>query len=163
MKCSLLCVGTELLLGQIVDTNSTYIGEKLSNAGIGSYEHRRVGDNAERIATAVTEMLERADALIVTGGLGPTHDDITRDVLASVMDVELVRNDEIVAKMRTFFAQRNREMPDNNLRQAMVPHGAHVMENPLGTAPGLKCPVTRDNATKQVYLLPGVPHEMNTC
>lgn len=160
MICGVLCVGTELLLGQITDTNSVYLGEKLADAGISSFEHRRVGDNPERIAKAVTEMLETADALIVTGGLGPTHDDITREVLATVMGVDVVIDQEIVSEMRKFFSKRNREMTENNVRQAGVPVGAKLMKNPLGTAPGLICPVKVKGVTKNVYLTPGVPHEM---
>ncbi len=160
MICSVLCVGTELLLGQIDDTNSTFIGEHLSRAGILSYEHRRVGDNPERIAHAMTDMLFSADALIVTGGLGPTHDDITREVTADVMGVELKLDEEIVAEMKEFFAQRNRTMSDNNMRQAMVPVGATPLKNPLGTAPGLLCPVIVGGKEKTIYLTPGVPYEM---
>lgn len=160
MICSVLCVGTELLLGQIDDTNSTYIGESLSRAGILSYEHRRVGDNAERIAHAITDMLFSADALIVTGGLGPTHDDITREVTADVMGVDLEIDEEIVSEMQDFFARRNRTMSENNMRQAMVPKGATPLKNPLGTAPGLLCPLVVGGKEKTVYLTPGVPHEM---
>jgi nicotinamide-nucleotide amidase len=160
MNCSILCVGTELLLGQIHDTNSAYIGEKLAEAGIASFEHRRVGDNEERIIKAVTEMLQSADALIVTGGLGPTHDDITREVLAIVMGVDLEIDLDVVEAMKQRFASRNREMSENNLRQAMVPVGATLMRNPLGTAPGLVCPIEVTGKVKNVFLMPGVPHEM---
>ncbi len=160
MICSVLCVGTELLLGQIQDTNSTFIGEQLAHEGINSYEHRRVGDNPERIARAVTDLLENSDALIVTGGLGPTHDDITREVVAGVMGVDLVINQEVVAQMEALFAKRKRKMTGNNLRQAMVPVGATVIHNPSGTAPGLVCPIEIAGVSKNVYLTPGVPHEM---
>lgn len=161
MICNVLCVGTELLLGQIDDTNSTYIGQQLADSGIRSFEHRRVGDNHERIAIAVTEMLLSADALIVTGGLGPTHDDITREVLADIMGVTLEKDNSIVENMEKFFAKRNRVMPENNIRQAMVPVGADLMRNPLGTAPGLVCPLKVAGKEKTVFLLPGVPHEMH--
>lgn len=156
MICNILCVGTELLLGQIDDTNSAYIAQQLVDAGITSYEHRRVGDNPERIEKAMRELLEVSDVVIVTGGLGPTHDDITRDVAAIVMGAELKQDDNIVEHMRTFFTQRNRAMPDSNLRQALVPVGATPIENCFGTAPGLICPV----GDKVIYLIPGVPHEM---
>lgn len=156
----MLCVGTELLLGQIYDTNSTCISEQLADAGISCYEKRTVGDNPERIAHAVTSMLETSDALIITGGLGPTHDDITREVVADVMGVDLLVDDDVVTNMKEIFAKRNREMTDNNLRQAMVPVGATLLRNPQGTAPGLKCPVTINGKTKNVFLTPGVPHEM---
>lgn len=156
MKCNILCVGTELLLGQIVDTNSQFIAEKLFDAGIESYEQRTIGDNEDRIKKSITELLANADALIITGGLGPTHDDITREVTASVMGVDLILDDAIKNHMQSFFVKRNREMPSSNIRQAMVPQGATVINNKLGTAPGLICPI----AGKHVYLVPGVPHEM---
>lgn len=160
MNCSILCVGTELLLGQIIDSNSSYLGEQLANAGIASYEHRRVGDNEERISKAVLDMLKSADALIVTGGLGPTHDDITREVVAKLMGVELELDQQIVENMEALFKKRNRVMSQNNLRQAMVPKGATILPNKLGTAPGLMCPLLFDGETKNIFLLPGVPHEM---
>jgi len=160
MRCSVLCVGTELLLGQINDTNSTYISERLSEIGISSFEKRTVGDNAERIASAVVDILHESDALIITGGLGPTHDDITREVIADIMGVELLVDEDVVADMKAIFAKRNRQMSDNNIRQAMVPIGAKVLRNPLGTAPGLQCPLKVGGEEKTVFLTPGVPHEM---
>lgn len=160
MICNILCVGTELLLGQIDDTNSSYIARRLSDAGILSYEHRRIGDNHRRLFSEINSMLDDADVLIITGGLGPTHDDITREVMAEVMGVELNQDDEIVEKMKQHFASRNRDMSSNNLRQAMVPDGARVLSNPLGTAPGLKCLLQHNGVEKITYLLPGVPHEM---
>lgn len=141
MRCSVLCVGTELLLGQINDTNSTYISQRLSELGISSFEKRTVGDNPERIASAVVDMLHEADALIVTGGLGPTHDDITREVVADIMGVELEVDESVISDMEAIFAKRNRVMSRNNIRQAMVPIGATVLKNSLGTAPGLECPL----------------------
>lgn len=160
MICGVLCVGTELLLGQITDTNSVYIGELLADSGISSFEHRRVGDNPDRIAKAVTGILETADALIVTGGLGPTPDDITREVLADIMGVDLVLDGDVLESIKESFSSRNKEMSDNNVRQAMVPIGATLMQNPRGTAPGLICPILINGNLKNVYLTPGVPHEM---
>jgi nicotinamide-nucleotide amidase len=154
--CNILCVGTELLLGQIVDTNSSFIAEQLADAGIESYEQRTVGDNPQRIAHVLTSMLGSADAVIVTGGLGPTHDDITREVVAEMMGVELHVDENVMTHMKSIFERRNKDMPESNMRQAMVPEGATVIMNALGTAPGLICPV----ADKFVYLTPGVPHEM---
>jgi len=156
MRCEVVAVGTELLLGQIVDTNSTWIGEQLALIGV---EHRRqskVGDNPERIVACVTEALQRAEAVIVCGGLGPTPDDITREALAAVMGVGLARDEEVAATIRSLFASRGRAMPDNNLRQADVPLGATVIPQRTGTAPGLICPV----GDRVVYAVPGVPHEM---
>lgn len=156
MRCDVLAVGTELLLGQIVDTNSAWIGEQLAGAGIETFEHRRVGDNRSRIVAAMREMLARADALVVCGGLGPTPDDITREAVAELTGVDLERHPELVEEIGRRFGSRGRPMPENNLRQADVPRGAAVLPNPVGTAPGLRA----DAAGKPVYVVPGVPHEM---
>jgi nicotinamide-nucleotide amidase len=155
-SCEVIAVGTELLLGQIVDTNSAWIGERLAANGVSSLHQTKVGDNHARIADAVRVALGRADAVIVCGGLGPTHDDITREAVADVMGVELQLDDEVAERIRALFASRGRAMPDNNLRQALVPTGAQVIPQVRGTAPGLICPV----AGRVVYLVPGVPHEM---
>lgn len=156
MRCEVVAVGTELLLGQIVDTNSSWIGEQLAIAGIDSLFQTKVGDNADRIASALRIALDRSDAVIVCGGLGPTQDDITRDVIADVMGVELVRDPDIEDRIRTMFESRFRHMPDNNLRQADVPEGASIIAQMPGTAPGLVCPV----GDKVIYAVPGVPYEM---
>ncbi len=161
MKCELVAVGSELLLGQIVDTNSSWIGEQLALAGIDSHFHTKVGDNAERIASVLRLALERSDAVIVCGGLGPTQDDITRDVIAEVMGVPLEHDPEVEARIRAMFASRHREMPANNLRQAQVPRGARVMEQQPGTAPGLVCPIGDPVSGKVIYAMPGVPWEMH--
>ncbi len=161
MRCDVLAVGTELLLGHVVDTNSTWIGEQLAAVGIDTFEHRKVGDNLERVAGAVRAMLAEADAVIVCGGLGPTADDITRDAIAVVMGVPLERRDEIVEHIRGRFAAAGLEMSPSNLRQAEVPAGGGVMRNPIGTAPGLCCVVDGpDGAQRVIYAVPGVPHEM---
>ena len=120
MRCEVVAVGTELLLGQIVDTNSSWIGEQLAAAGIDSHFQTKVGDNWQRIADSLRLALSRSDAVIVCGGLGPTQDDITRDVIADVMGVELVRDGVIEERIRQMFAARGRAMPENNLRQAMA-------------------------------------------
>ena len=156
MRCEVVAVGTELLLGQIVDTNSAWMGEQLALHGIEHLRQTKVGDNHQRIVDAIREALARADAVIVCGGLGPTQDDITREAIASVMGVDLVRRDELADVIRELFASRGRTMPDNNLRQADVPHGATAIEQRTGTAPGLICPV----GDKVVYAVPGVPYEM---
>ncbi len=150
-------MGTELLLGQIVDTNSAWIGEQLALAGIDSHFQTKVGDNLDRIMSVLRSALDRSDAVIVCGGLGPTQDDITRDALAAVMGVELRRDPALVEVIAEVFASRGRRMPDNNLAQADVPEGATVIEQRRGTAPGLICPVA---AGKVVYAVPGVPYEM---
>jgi nicotinamide-nucleotide amidase len=156
LSCEVVAIGTELLLGQVVDTNSAWIGEQLAAAGIGSHLQVKVGDNHERIVTALRLALSRADAVIASGGLGPTHDDITREAVAEVMGVALRLDEEVAARIRELFAARGRRMPDNNLRQALVPEGATVIPQTRGTAPGLICPV----GDKVAYVVPGVPHEM---
>ncbi len=156
MRAEVVAVGTELLIGQIVDTNSAWIGEQLALAGIDSTHQVKVGDNVGRIVGVLRAALERADAVVVCGGLGPTHDDVTRDALAEVMGVPLRRDPEALALLESVFAGRNREMPRNNLRQADVPEGATIIPQRLGTAPGLVCPV----GEKVVFAVPGVPFEM---
>lgn len=156
MECETLAVGTELLLGQITNTNAAWIGEQLALRGIDHHRQVVVGDNQARIAAALRDALGRADAVIVCGGLGPTQDDITREAIAEVMGVELRRDESLVEAMRDVFARRGREMPASNLRQADVPVGATPIPQRLGTAPGLICPV----GDKVVYAVPGVPHEM---
>lgn len=156
MRCEVIAVGTELLLGQIVDTNSSWIGEQLALSGIDSHFQTKVGDNAERIASALRIALDRSDAVIMCGGLGPTQDDITRDVIADVLGVALVRRADLEERIRAMFGSRGRAMPENNLRQADVPEGAEVIAEMPGTAPGLVCPV----GDRVVYAVPGVPYEM---
>lgn len=157
MKCNVVAVGTELLLGQIIDTNSSYIGEQLAAAGIASHLQLKVGDNLNRIVEAFQIALKDADAIIVCGGLGPTHDDLTREAIAAVMGTELQHNAEVAAVIEEMFARRQRKMAANNLRQALVPVGATVIPQTRGTAPGLICPV----GDKVIYAMPGVPHEMH--
>ena len=136
MRVDVLAIGTELLLGQIVDTNSSWIGEHLAAAGLDTCEHRKVGDNLGRMVTCLRELLDRADAVIVCGGIGPTPDDVTREAIAEVMGVELERREELIEQIQRIFGGRGRPMPENNLRQADVPVGGDVIPNPIGTAPG---------------------------
>lgn len=157
MRVEIVAVGTELLLGQIPDTNSQWLGERLAANGIASHYHQHVGDNHERIVAAFRIALSRSDAVIVCGGLGPTQDDITRAALAEIMGVDLVRHDDIVDKIRSFFDVRGRTMSENNLLQADVPVGAEIIEQVRGTAPGLICPV----GDQVMYAVPGVPYEMS--
>jgi len=156
MRCEVLAIGTELLLGQIVDSNSAWIGEQLAQSGVDSYEHRVIGDNQTRIVDALRDLLSRSDAVLICGGLGPTQDDLTRDAIAELMGVPLVRQMELAEHIATMFRSRLRDMPQNNLRQADIPEGGDAIPNPIGTAPGLCCPV----ADKVVYAVPGVPYEM---
>ncbi len=156
MRCEVVAIGTELLLGIIVDGNSAWIGEQLALAGIDSHFQVKVGDNFGRIEASIRQALERSDAVICCGGLGPTQDDITRDVIARVMGVEMRRDAAIADKIRKIFESRGRVMSANNLRQADIPVGASPIEQMPGTAPGLVCPV----GDKVVYAVPGVPSEM---
>ena len=156
MRCSVVAIGTELLLGQIVDTNSSWLGEQLAAAGIDSLFQVKVGDNLARIVSTLRATLEDADAIIICGGLGPTHDDITREAIAEIMGVELEMNDEVALVIEQMFTARGRRMPQNNLRQAMVPKGAKIIEQRRGTAPGLICEVGK----KVMYAVPGVPFEL---
>jgi len=159
MRCSVIAVGTELLLGQIVDTNSSWIGERLAANGIDSHVQFKVGDNHRRIVALLRGALDEADAVIMCGGLGPTHDDLTREAIAEVMGVDLEMNDGVADVIREIFSSRGRRMADNNLRQAMVPRGATIIPQTRGTAPGLICPIG-PSGDKVVYAVPGVPHEM---
>ena len=156
MRCEVVAIGSELLLGQIVDTNSSWIGEQLALFGIDSHFQTKVGDNFDRMEFCIRQALNRSDAVICCGGLGPTQDDITRDVIAKIMNAELVRDEAIVDKIRHMFESRGRRMTDNNRRQADIPIGAEPIPHMPGTAPGLYCPIN----DKVIYAVPGVPHEM---
>ncbi len=156
MRVEVLAVGTELLLGQIADTNGAWLGQELAAAGVDSHFHQAVGDNHQRIVLALRTALARSDGVIVCGGLGPTQDDITREAIAEVMNVGLHRDPVVLERIAGFFASRGREMSENNARQADVPEGADVIEQTMGTAPGLICPLGQ----KVVYAVPGVPYEM---
>lgn len=156
MRCNVVAIGTELLLGQINDTNSSWMGEQLAAAGIESHLQLKVGDNLARMEDAIAVALVDADAVIICGGLGPTHDDLTREAIASIMGVELAHDPAVAAVIEEMFARRGRVMAANNMRQALVPVGATVIPQTRGTAPGLICPV----GDKVIYAVPGVPHEM---
>ena len=156
MRVEVVAVGTELLLGQIVDSNSSWIGEQLALAGLDSYFQTKVGDNLDRIVEAMRLCADRSDVVICTGGLGPTQDDLTRDALARLAGVSLVRDEDMVETIMEMFLGRNRPMPSNNLRQADRPEGARFLDTQPGTAPGL---VMEFDGTL-FYALPGVPWEM---
>lgn len=160
MRCDVVAIGTELLLGQITDTNSQWIGEQLAAVGVDSLLQVKVGDNLGRMESVLRSVLAAADAVIVCGGLGPTHDDLTREAIATVMGVELLPNERVADVIREMFASRGRRMAENNLRQALVPEGATIIAQTRGTAPGLICPVVIDGRAKVIYAVPGVPHEM---
>ncbi len=156
MNAEILAVGTEILMGEIANTNAEYLSERLADMGINVYRHTVVGDNRDRLKRAVIEALTRADILITTGGLGPTPDDLTKETLAECMGAKLVLDEESLDRMKAYFAKTNREMPENNIKQAMMPEGSVILQNDHGTAPG--CIMT--NGTKTIIMLPGPPVEM---
>ncbi|MCL2562542.1 MAG: competence/damage-inducible protein A [Oscillospiraceae bacterium] len=153
----LIAVGTELLLGKIVNTNARDLSESLSALGINVYYHTVVGDNPERLRQAVEIARNRADIIITTGGLGPTYDDMTKETLAACFGKQLVCCEDIAAKIRAYFADRlpGVQMPENNMRQAYLPEGCTVLRNDCGTAPG--CAFYAEG--KYVIMLPGPPRE----
>jgi len=158
VDCEVVAVGTELLLGQVLDTNSAYIGDQLALAGIDCHFQTKVGDNHARIVAVLRIALDRADAVLICGGLGPTSDDISREAIAEVMGVELRRDPAMIENIRKLFEARKREMAASNARQADRPEGATFIPQERGTAPGLICPVA--DGGKVMYAIPGVPLEM---
>lgn len=158
MRAEIVAVGTELLLGQIPNTNARWMSERLAAIGVDVLHHQAVGDNLERIVEALRLATGRADVVLVTGGLGPTQDDITRDAIAAVLGVGMVRHPEIEELLRRKFAAFGRgDMPESNLRQADVPEGARFIVPTRGTAPGLVATLPGGG---QMYAVPGVPEEM---
>ncbi|NTW04158.1 MAG: competence/damage-inducible protein A, partial [Oscillochloris sp.] len=135
MDAEIIAIGSELLLGTTVDTNSSYLAQQLAAAGINLFRKAVVGDNTERIAGMITDALARADLVICTGGLGPTMDDVTREAVALAFGRELEFRQELMDQVAARFAAMNRPMRENNRRQAYVPAGARAIENPRGTAP----------------------------
>lgn len=156
MRAEVIGIGTEILLGQIPNTNAREISEGLADIGVDVLHHQVVGDNVRRIADALRLALERADAVILTGGLGPTGDDVTREGIAEALGLRLRYHDEIEEFLREKFRRFGRDMPESNLRQCDVPEGARYILPDRGTAPGLV--LERDG--KVVYAVPGVPAEM---
>ncbi len=156
MKAEILCVGTELLIGDIVNTNAAYLSKKLSENGIFVYHHTVVGDNDGRLREALSDALGRSDVVVMTGGLGPTYDDMTKETVSSVMGKKLVRHEESEKRILAYFARTDRVPTPNNMKQALMPEGATVFENNFGTAPG--CAI--ESGGKTVVMLPGPPKEM---
>lgn len=153
----ILAVGTELLLGQLVDTNSAHIARALADCGVDVYAMHAVGDNRTRIAAALRNALERADGVITTGGLGPTVDDLTKESVCDALGVDTQVHEASIHAMEALFARLGREMRENNRKQAEIPRGAHVMPNANGTAPGF---IAQRADGKFVACMPGVPREM---
>jgi nicotinamide-nucleotide amidase len=156
MNVEVIAIGTELLLGQIVNTNLATIGQALAEAGLDTYRQVVVGDNLERLSEAIREGLAQSDAIILTGGIGPTQDDITREGICAATGLEMDYSDGYATELEEWWAARGREMPTTNYKQAEHPAGAVLIDNPKGTAPGLDIDVDG----RRIFALPGVPAEM---
>jgi nicotinamide-nucleotide amidase len=156
MIVEVLAVGTELLLGQIVNGNAAKIGTALADHGFDAHFQVVVGDNLDRVVSAIRTALGRADALIITGGIGPTRDDLTREAVCAALSLEMKFSDSYAEFLKERFVRWGRDMPSSNLRQAEYPDGAELLPNPKGTAPGL----VLEHEGKLIFLLPGVPMEM---
>src|SRR3954454_17787764 len=156
MRIEILCTGDEGLTGKIVNTNFSYMAQKLEDVGLTVYWGTTVGDDRDALLTAFRLAGERADAVIVNGGLGPTVDDLSQEIAAKAAGVDLVLSEEWLARMESFFARRSRVMPPNNRKQAMLPAGAEVLDNPVGTACGFAVNIGK----ARFYFTPGVPREL---
>ncbi len=156
MKTEIISTGTELLLGQTLNTSAHYLSAQLSVLGIEVDYHTTVGDNSERLENILRQALQRADLVVATGGLGPTADDLTKELVAKVLGLEMTLDTNSLEQIKRFFASRKREMPRNNEKQAYFPKGAKIFPNELGTAPGAI--IKKDDKT--VVILPGPPFEM---
>lgn len=156
MTAEILAVGTELLMGQITNTNAQYITKRLNDVGVNVYYHSVVGDNTQRLKGSVELALSRADILITTGGLGPTKDDLTKETIAEELGLGLVRHEETYEKIKEFFKRVNKPMMENNVKQCYIPANCTIIPNNNGTAPG--CLIEKDG--KVVIMLPGPPKEM---
>ena len=156
MIAEILAVGTELLMGQIANTNAQYISQRLPDVGVGVYFHSVVGDNPKRLMECLSLALGRADVVVMTGGLGPTQDDLTKETVSEVLGRKLVLHEETLNIMKAFFKRLNRTMTENNVKQAYLPEGSMIIRNKNGTAPG--CLIEQGN--KVIIMLPGPPWEM---
>src|SRR5665811_76577 len=152
-----IVVGTELLLGQIVNTNGSHIGARIADLGLDAHYQQTVGDNLTRMVAAIELAISRADAVIITGGIGPTQDDITREAICEATGRPMAFSDEYAAALRARYAEWSREMPESNLRQAEHPEGAELLPNPRGTAPG----IALEYEGTLIFAVPGVPAEMH--
>ena len=156
MNAEIIAVGTELLLGEILDTNSQYLAQQLTGLGVDLYFVTHVGDNLGRVSDTVRRGLERSNLVLMTGGLGPTADDLTREAIANVLGEQMVVQPELEAKLRGWYSRRNRPMPQMNLKQATLIPSARAVDNPIGTAPGWWV----EHDSRIIACMPGVPHEM---
>ena len=156
MRIEVICTGDEVLTGKIVNTNFSYISQKLEDVGLAVSAETTVGDDRESLLRAFREAGQRADAVIVNGGLGPTIDDLSQEIAAQAADVELVLNEEWLTRMEDFFRRRSRTMPPNNRKQAMLPATSEILDNPIGTA----CGFAMDIGQARFFFTPGVPREL---
>lgn len=156
MQAEIVTIGTELLLGEIIDTNSAWIAQQLTTIGLNLYYTTTVGDNLGRVADVLRQAMARSDVVITTGGLGPTVDDVTREAVARATGRDLVLDEDLVREIAEYFARRGYTMTDNNRKQATLPRGATVIHNPVGTAPSFCV----EHEGHVLISLPGVPHEM---
>lgn len=156
MKAEIIAVGTEILLGDIINSNAQYLAKELAALGIDMYYQQVVGDNEKRILHAFDEAYSRSDIIITTGGLGPTDDDLTKEVAAKYFNKELFTDEESIEKIKNYFKFRQRKMTPNNLKQGLIPEGSIVINNNNGTAPGV---IIEEN-NKIMIILPGPPREM---
>ena len=162
MQAEIIAVGTELTSGAKLDTNSQWLSTELAARGIHVEYHTAVADTLESIVSVIRHAIRRVQFVIITGGLGPTLDDITRQALAEILHVSLIEDPEYLEIIRQMFERRGREMPERNRIQAKFPAGTEPLPNPIGTAPGILCEIPRLSASNQcvVAALPGVPAEM---
>jgi nicotinamide-nucleotide amidase len=161
MRAEILCVGSELLLGQIIDTNAAYIAGQLARIGVDLHRKQTAGDNLERITDCIRGALKRADVLVITGGLGPTTDDLTREAIAAALGVPLEYQEDLAQNLRDYFARRNYEIGETTLRQAYLPATCIELHNPVGTAPGVLFQGDFEGVGgKFIFAVPGVPREM---
>jgi nicotinamide-nucleotide amidase len=158
MSAEVICVGTELLLGDILNSNSQYLAKELAALGVPHFYQTVVGDNIDRVHHAIEIAANRSSIIIFTGGLGPTPDDLTTESIASYFNTPLVEHPEVIADIERKYAQRGREMTASNRKQALQPQGADVLPNPLGTAPGM---VWQPREGLTIFTFPGVPREMH--
>lgn len=159
-RAAILSTGDEITTGKVTDTNSNYIADKLVEAGVDVIAVLTVGDVVERIVWAWQQAIEKADVIVSTGGIGPTADDLTTELVAKIAGVDLFFSDEVAERIRRVFASLNRPMPENNLKQAHFPKGAVIIPNHLGTAPGYRLDLDTSHGRKHLIILPGVPREM---
>lgn len=159
-RAEILSVGTELLMGQIANTNAQYISRRLPEVGIGVFYHSVVGDNPARLRESLSLALSRADVVITTGGLGPTQDDLTKETIADELGLSMELHEESARSIRAYFTRTGREMAESNLRQAYFPKGSYIMDNEEGTAPGCVVHILKADQEKIVVMLPGPPKEL---